>query len=144
MGGARGLRGYQRIFHHPSSGQFISVVWLGGALSGWPGVVHGGLIATVLDESLGRCAIARFPVQTGMTARLEFNYRRTTATNAFHVVRAWPVAEGSTDRKSFAAGRLETVDGKICVEANGLFVVPKKVPQAALKPIELKKLEEGF
>jgi len=106
--------------------------------------VHGGLIATVLDESLGRCAIARFPVQTGMTARLEFNYRRTTATNAFHVVRAWPVAEGSTDRKSFAAGRLETVDGKICVEANGLFVVPKKVPQAALKPIELKKLEEGF
>lgn len=144
LGGSRGLGGYQRIFHHTSSGEFISVVWLGGALAGWPGVAHGGVIATVLDESMGRCAIARFPAQTGMTAKLEFNYRAPALTNAFYVVRAWPVAEGSTERKSFVGGRLETVDGKICVEATGLFVLPKTVPRTALKPIELKNLNEGF
>lgn len=144
LGGSRGLGGYQRIFHHPPSGQFISVVWFGPALTGWPGIVHGGLIATVLDESMGRCAIAKFPVQTGMTAKLEFNYKAPAATNAFHVVRAWPVAEGSTERKGFVLGRLETINGKSCVEANGLFVMPKKVPKMALKPIELKNLDEGF
>lgn len=106
--------------------------------------MHGGLIATVLDESMGRCAIAKFPVKTGMTAKLEFNYRAPAVTNAFYIVRAWPVAEGSTERKGFVSGRLETVDGKICVEAGGLFVLPKKLPETALKPIELKNLDKGF
>jgi acyl-coenzyme A thioesterase PaaI-like protein len=144
LGGSRGIGGYQRIFHHPASGQFISVVWLGAALSGWPGVAHGGLIAMVMDESMGRCAIGKFPVQTGMTAKLEFNFRVLAWTNAFYIVRAWPVAEGSTERKGFVLGRLETVDGKACVEASGLFVVPKKVPETALKRVELKNLDEGF
>lgn len=98
----------------------------------------------VMDESMGRCAIGKFPVQTGMTAKLEFNFRVLAWTNAFYIVRAWPVAEGSTERKGFVLGRLETVDGKACVEASGLFVVPKKVPETALKRVELKNLDEGF
>lgn len=144
MGGSRGLGGYQRIFHNASTGEFVSVVWIGGALAGWPSIVHGGLIATVMDESMGRCAIAKFPARTGVTANLDFNYRAPAVTNAFYVVRAWPVAEGSTERKGFVQGRLDTVNGKVCMEARGLFVLPKKLPESALKPIELKKLDEGF
>jgi hypothetical protein len=71
-----------------------------------------------------------------VTANLNLTYRAPTISNAFYIIRAWPVPEGSTATKGQVAGRLETVDGKICVEASGLFVVPKKV--------KLREIAEGF
>jgi acyl-coenzyme A thioesterase PaaI-like protein len=125
LGGTRGLGGYQRIFHNASTGEFISVVYFGGALAGWPGVTHGGLIATILDESLGRCAIRQLGAGTGVTATLELKYLKPSVTNSFYVVRCMPVLEGASERKRWVEGRLETIDGRVCVEGRGLFVVPK-------------------
>ncbi|KAM3076452.1 hypothetical protein ACMFMG_007268 [Clarireedia jacksonii] len=116
LGGTRGLGGYQKIFYNASTG---------GALAGWPGVVHGGLIATILDESLGRCAIRQLGAGTGVTATLELKYLKPSVTNAFYVVRCMPVLEGAGERKRWVEGRLETLDGRVCVEGKGLFVVPK-------------------
>jgi acyl-coenzyme A thioesterase PaaI-like protein len=39
-------------------------------MAGWPGVTHGGVTATVLDEILGRVALRQFPSMTGVTANL--------------------------------------------------------------------------
>ncbi|KAK0737450.1 hypothetical protein B0T21DRAFT_439106 [Apiosordaria backusii] len=39
--GSRGVGGYQRIFHNPSTGELVSVIFFGPATIGWPGVVHG-------------------------------------------------------------------------------------------------------
>lgn len=64
MAGARGL-GVQRVFWNEKEGRAISVVFFGGGLSGWPGVVHGGTIATIMDESLGRVAILHLAQKTG-------------------------------------------------------------------------------
>jgi acyl-coenzyme A thioesterase PaaI-like protein len=125
LAGARALGGFQRIFYNDGTGEFISVVWLGGAITGWPGVVHGGVTATLMDESLGRCAIKQFPGKSGVTANLELNYRKPIITNSFYVIRAMPLKEDSSDSKQWASGRLETLDGRVCVEAKGLFVVPK-------------------
>lgn len=131
LGGSRGLGAFQRIFHNEATGEFVSVVWFGGALAGWPGVTHGGVIATVLDESLGRCAMMRFPGRTGVTANLELNYLRPSYTNGFYVVRVVPLLEGNSERKAWVSGRLETLDGKVCVEAKALFVAPKKLETRA-------------
>lgn len=127
LAGARGIGGYQRIFHNASTGEFISVIYIGGALAGFPGVCHGGLIATILDESLGRCAISKFPTRTGVTANLELSYKAPVLTNSFYVVRTLPVDEGRTDRKSFARATVEGLDGRVLVEAKALFVLPKNV-----------------
>ncbi|KAI1101198.1 HotDog domain-containing protein [Jackrogersella minutella] len=140
LSGSRGLP-FQRVFHNPATGEVRSIVYLGPATAGWPGVVHGGALATVLDESLGRCAILRFPSRTGVTARLEMTYRRPTLTAAYYVVRTRPIVNddddvAKRDRKLWVEGTLETVDGKVCVEAKALFVVPKGV--------NLKPLVEGF
>ncbi|KAH8662288.1 HotDog domain-containing protein [Xylariales sp. PMI_506] len=135
MSGSRGLA-YQRVFHNATTGEFVTVIYFGGAMAGWPGVVHGGALATVLDESLGRCAIMRFPARTGVTARLELAYRKPTVTNTFYAVRVRPVIDeadevvakdGSrkSDRKLWVQGSVETLDGKVCVDAKALFVVPK-------------------
>ncbi|KAK6066499.1 UPF0644 protein PB2B4.06 [Seiridium cupressi] len=136
MSGCRGLA-YQRIFHKRETGEMINIVYFGGGLSGFPGVVHGGALATLLDESLGRCAICRFPARTGVTANLALDYKKPTLTNAFYVLKMRPVitegdeivsADGrkKSDRKLWVQGTLETPEGKVCIEANALFVVPKK------------------
>jgi acyl-coenzyme A thioesterase PaaI-like protein len=124
LGGARAVGGFQRIFINKDTGETVSVIWFGGAIAGWPGVTHGGVTATILDETLGRCAVRQFPAQTGVTANLEMNYLKPIITNAFYVIRAQPV-EGHTDKKCWVNGRLETLEGAVCVEAKGLFVVPK-------------------
>lgn len=125
MGGARGLGGFQHVFYNQESGECISVIWFGGALAGWPGVTHGGAIATVMDERLGLCAINLFPsLQNGVTANLQLDYLRPSVTNQFYVIRAIP-QEGATEKKIWVTGRLETVDGRVCVEAKALYVVPK-------------------
>ncbi|KAI1212725.1 HotDog domain-containing protein [Annulohypoxylon truncatum] len=140
LAGSRGLP-FQRIYHDVATGEVVSVVYFGSGTGGWPGVVHGGALATLLDESLGRCAILRFPARTGVTARLELQYRQPTLTSGFYVIRARPMPDERDGpekqaRKLWVEGTLETVDGKTCVEAKALFVVPKGV--------KLKPLVEGF
>ena len=126
MGGSRGLGGYRQTWTHKDTGECVTVIWIGGALAGWPGVTHGGVTATILDEALGTCAILKFPAKTGVTANLEINYLKPVVTNSFYILRAMPVKEGGRDDKIWVSGRLETLEGRICVEAKGLFVVPRK------------------
>jgi len=110
----------------------ITVCYIGGAVAGWPGVTHGGCIATVMDESLGRCAVRMLEGQTGVTARLELKYLKPAVTNEWYVVRCLPEIgvegegkDGGNKRKRWVEGRLETLDGRVLVEGRGLFVVPK-------------------
>ncbi|KAI1320414.1 HotDog domain-containing protein [Xylariaceae sp. FL0255] len=147
MSGSAGLA-FQRIFRNSMTGEVISIIYFGPSLAGWPGVVHGGALATVLDESLGRCAILRFPSRTGVTANLELQYRGPTWTNQFYIIRSKPImppekediaADGSrrSDRKLWVEATMESAEkGKTCVEAKALFVVPKS--------LQLKPLGDGF
>lgn len=43
---------------------------------GFPGVIHGGIVAAVLDETLGRTSILSENPEWTMTGRLEVRYRR--------------------------------------------------------------------
>ena len=135
LAGARAIGGFQRVFWNAESGEIVTVIWFGGAIAGWPGVTHGGVTATIMDEILGRCAIRQFPSKTGVTANLELNYLKPIVTNSFYIIRAVPET-GFTGRKGWVSGRLETIDGRVCVEAKGLFVVPKG--------IQLKSLGDNF
>lgn len=135
MSGPTGLA-VQRVFWNAAEQRAISVVFFGGGLCGWPGVVHGGTTATVMDESLGRVAVRNLVARTGVTANLELSYRRPVLANRFYVVRAEEVGEGRSERKVWVKGTLEDLEGRVCVEAKGLFVVPKGV--------KLGEISEGF
>ncbi|KAI9056259.1 hypothetical protein LZ554_001186 [Drepanopeziza brunnea f. sp. 'monogermtubi'] len=138
LAGARALGGFQRIFTNTETGEVVTVIWFGGAVAGWPGVTHGGAIATVLDETFGRCAVRWLQGSTGVTANLELNYLKPVQTNGFYVIRAVPSVDaeekmGGPRRKLWVQGRLETTDGRICVEGRALFVVPKKYSTREIK-----------
>lgn len=104
----------------------MNIVYLGSGIDGWLGIVHGGALATLMDESLGRVAALTFPARTGVTANLNVNYRAPVDANDFYVVHTQLDPERSTERKAFVEGQLRGLTGKVYVEAEALFVVPKK------------------
>lgn len=55
MEGAGGL-GVERLFWDRREKKLVAIVWFGGSLCGWPGVTHGGAIATLLAEKISIAA----------------------------------------------------------------------------------------
>lgn len=112
----------------------VQIQYLGNDLCGHPGILHGGLLATICDEGLARCCFGALPSKIGMTANLNINYRSPASAGAFVVLRAWTTkVEG---RKAWVEGRLETLVGEgekpvVLVEASALFIEPR---QAAVCP----------
>lgn len=126
----------QRIFWNDKEGKVISVVFFGSGLEGWPTMVHGGALGTVIDENLGRAAIRHFPARTGVTANLNVNYRAPVYSDNFYALHTTLDQERSTDRKAFAKCEVRDMTGRLCVEATGLFVVPRT--------LQLQKVGEHF
>lgn len=115
--GAKGL-GVERVFWERGEHMLVAVVWFGGSLSGWPGVTHGGVIATALAEkfalaeslastpaSVYAAAIPQRLPGTGNHAKmpspaelldepaqLSLSYVKPTYANGFYVVRLAPSA----------------------------------------------------
>lgn len=131
LAGARGVGGYQRVFYHAPTGELVSVVYFGAATTGWPGVVHGGCLATILDESCGRAAFKQWGGRPGVTATLTLDYKKATLANGFYVVRVRPRADedlpeserGKRHYKCYVDATIEeAVTGNVTVTAEALFV----------------------
>jgi acyl-coenzyme A thioesterase PaaI-like protein len=67
--------------------EIIAVVHVGRGLCGHDGIIHGGLLATLLDETLARTAINNLPKKVGVTANLSINYRAPTKADQFIVIK---------------------------------------------------------
>ncbi|KAF2088823.1 Thioesterase/thiol ester dehydrase-isomerase, partial [Saccharata proteae CBS 121410] len=111
--------------------RMVSFHHVGPALCGHPGIVHGGLLATLLDEGLARCCFPALPHKIGMTASLKVDYKAPCQANQFVVLRAETTkVEG---RKAWVRGRLETLVDEdkgetpvVLVEAEALFIEPRE------------------
>ncbi|KAG7662874.1 uncharacterized protein J8A68_003645 [[Candida] subhashii] len=60
---------------------------LGPKLSGHHGIVHGGLLATLLDEVTCRLAFLNFESQRGVTANLNINYKQPTYVDNYIMIK---------------------------------------------------------
>lgn len=108
--------------------RLVSMSYLGTDLCGHVGIVHGGLLATLLDEGLARCGFTALPNKIGVTASLTINYKKPTPAGSFVVLKAETVKLAG--RKVWVKGRIELLGeneepGQVLVEAEGLFVEPK-------------------
>jgi len=96
--------------------------------AGFPGVLHGGLISTILDETMGRTAL--FTRTWVMTGRLEVRYRQPAPTGRRITFRAWLTRARRDAFESRGEARLD--DGTLLADAKGLFLrVPDAVREAA-------------
>ncbi|KAH1324717.1 hypothetical protein KXX58_000582 [Aspergillus fumigatus] len=125
------------VFCEEGGKSLTAIFYLGSDVSGHPGIVHGGLLATLLDESMARCCFPALPNKVGVTANLNIDYRRPAMANNYAVLKAKTVkVEG---RKAWVEAHIETLpeDGKepvILVEAKALFVEPKQAAAMAILP----------
>ena len=110
---------------------YIQICYIGSGICGYPGVAHGGFLATMLDDGFFRCLSMAFPFRVMMTAHLELDYEAPTFTDQFVVLR---VKIGKVDgRKAWVEGQIETlVDNwtespTVLVRADALFVEPTAV-----------------
>ncbi|KAK9461444.1 HotDog domain-containing protein [Lipomyces oligophaga] len=118
------------VFVSRDSNQVVSVVHVGSRLCGFPGIVHGGLLAAILDECLARAAILPLPGHSAVTANLTINYRAPTFADQLLVIESH-VTE-NTDKKSLVSAEIRSPQGVLLAESTGVFVVPKKYKLASL------------
>jgi acyl-coenzyme A thioesterase PaaI-like protein len=95
-------------------------VTLGKPHEGPPGLVHGGVVATLLDHVLARAV--RAAGRGGLTATLTVTYRRPVPLGV--ALLATAELEGTDGRRTTVRGRLAAEDdpGTTLAEAEGLFV----------------------
>jgi len=89
---------------------------------GFPGVIHGGIVAALLDEALGRTSVLGNNRAWTMTGRLEVRYRRYVPYGPLLRVRA----SLDTERRRMhqASGVLTLADDErvVLAEATGIFL----------------------
>lgn len=93
---------------------------------GWPGRLHGGVIAAWLDEAMGHCLLAHGKL--GFTVELTLRYRHPVASKTPMTVRAWLLH--SHRRLHLLRAELRQ-DDRLKATALGTFVQPPAGDPAA-------------
>jgi len=157
LAGSAGLAA-QVVFWNEARRELLLFVAFGSGTTGWPNVVHGGALATVCDEALGRVAIRSAAKKTGVTATLGLKYLDKCAPGQWYVLHAGlDQSKENSERKFWVKGylgccndegplledlNLKTVGPKgtekvhVHLTTEALFVVPKSV--------ELSPIAEDF
>ena len=113
---------------------------LGAVYQGGAGFVHGGIIATVLDEAMGK--VCRFRGVRAVTAELTIQYLKPVPVDVDLVVEGYEVE--MTGRNLFMTGEIRNVAGQVLARGKGRFVIifPKRAATSdapeglAVKPLE--------
>lgn len=90
---------------------------------GHPGIMHGGVICAVLDETGGRAYATRTPGSSAYTLELKTNYYHTIPTNT-------PlICVGSVDeikeKVYFATAKVILPDGTVAAQSKGVYYILK-------------------
>ncbi|MHB1793422.1 MAG: PaaI family thioesterase [Acidobacteriaceae bacterium] len=85
---------------------------------GPPGHVHGGIIATILDEAMGKVNRRRGIV--ALTRHMSIDYLRPVPLATKLRAVGWSVKEEG--RKHFHAGEIRALNGTVLARAEGVFI----------------------
>jgi acyl-coenzyme A thioesterase PaaI-like protein len=127
--------GLGMTFYEVEQGRVLAEYSVPEIYQGFPGIVHGGIVFTMLDEVLGRVTMVEDHSKFTMTAKVEVRFRKPV-----------PIGEplqihGKVDRRrgrfSFASAELRLADGSIAAEAKGMMA---EVPDQAMNTEQLEAL----
>lgn len=93
--------------------------------NGYPGIVHGGILAAILDETSGRAIMLNGDFDNFMvTLKLEITYRRPTPTETPLEITGWLIRKGAN--RAQVAGDIRLPDGTVTAECTAVVVKPPK------------------
>ena len=88
----------------------------------YPGIVHGGIVSTMLDEAMGGFIVARG--EKAVTAKMELKYRNPTPLDTELTITGW---EESRRRNIVSTkGMITLEDGTVTAEANATMIIVKE------------------
>jgi acyl-coenzyme A thioesterase PaaI-like protein len=96
---------------------------------GYPGVMHGGLVCTLLDETIGRSAFLHN--KWVVTAKMELRYRHPVPVGQPVRITGWTTRVRG--RLLEAKGQVQLQDGTVAVEADALYV---EIPEERRREVE--------
>jgi len=92
----------------------------------YPRVVHGGIVAALLDETSGRSLLLDGDNDSNLfvTLKLEVKYRQPVPTGQPLTLRGWTIQRTPTRAK--VAAELRLADGSLAAEAEAVVVRPRQ------------------
>ena len=119
--------GLKLDFYTPSPGYAHAEIKLPQEYEGYPGIVHGGIIAAILDETGGRAYMDdQHPFM--VTAQLNVRYRKPVPIGASLIVHGEAVERRG--RVSKAHSEIRSIDGEVLAEAELVLVdIPEEVTE---------------
>jgi uncharacterized protein (TIGR00369 family) len=116
--GPANQNGMHLEFLRAEDGSLVSFSVIPNTFEGPPGYLHGGIIATLLDEAMSKAVRAQG--STSMTRKIEIDYLRPVPSGSpirieGRVVRHEP-------RKHWAEARILNEDGIVLAEGKGFFI----------------------
>ncbi len=136
--------GLQLRFFNSAPGEVTAEVTVPEQYQGYPGVVHGGIVAAMLDEVSGRSQMGGDPPRFMFTARLDIRYRRNVPVG--QPLRLVGTAGESKRRTATAHGAIYGPNGELLAEAEAVLVnVPDEVlDRADLDALGWKQYPEDY
>jgi uncharacterized protein (TIGR00369 family) len=124
--GPANQNGMHLEFFRTEDGSLVSFSVIPNTFEGPPGYLHGGIIATLLDEAMSKAVRAQG--STSMTRKLEIEYLRPVPSGfpiriEGRVVRHEP-------RKHWAEARILNEEGTALAEGKGFFIEVRSSPKS--------------
>jgi uncharacterized protein (TIGR00369 family) len=98
--------------------RFICRFRLQGRFVGPPGHAHGGIIATILDEAMGK--VNKLHNVTALTAKMEVNYLKPVPLSKTLIVEGWEVRVSG--REHIHAAEIRNLEGQVLAASTGKFI----------------------
>ncbi len=133
--GRDNIYGLKLNFYETAPGEVMVEYTVPEQYQGYPGVVHGGVVAAMLDEVIGRVHMGGNPPRFLYTARLEIRYRKNVPVG--QPLRILGHAGKSRERIATACGEIYGPDGDVLAEAEGVLV---NVPDDVVSQVDLAAL----
>lgn len=133
--GVQNPYGLRLRFYNSGPGEVTAEYTVPAQYQGYPGVVHGGIIAAMLDEAAGRAYMGEDPPRFMYTAQLEIRYRKTAPVE--QPLRLVGTALESRGRKATAKSALYDPVGNLLAEASAVLI---NVPDDLLVMADLESL----
>lgn len=113
--------GLKLSFEFDDSGRASASFAISSSFEGYPGVIHGGIISTILDEAMAKAVIHSGKV--AYTMKLNLSFRKPLPSESQVIVMGWIVEDKGRIQKT--AAKLYD-ENNLYAEAEAVFIVSEK------------------
>lgn len=135
--GLQNAFGLKAAFYELENDELVALFTPSEAHQGYPGRLHGGIAATILDETIGRAIMARYPDDYwGVTVEFTARYKQPIPLDG--ELRVVSRITRDANRIFEGTGEILLNDGSVAVEGRGKYL---KMPLDKIADLDSEHLE---